>query len=251
MQFAGRVIVEKTLAALDAGFRVDCPLCVFVFHNRGNDALGGVIFNLLLIFRIFLSFLRQKPVYIPKICFVGIGIGVTTGINVTRGIAACGFIALMIPNVRLQSHKQAAGDVALVVRDIGHHPFDVFSGDGIHFAKTRIRNSRIPQSVTVCSSGAFVGVRVQKTGCSKSVRIAEIHAVELFACCRGRAIGVLLSSGGQAGRPEVGVRCRLNACSTAGSCQCRSGQQCQQGQQRQKRRQKSRPDFFQREFLLI
>ena len=79
----------------------------------------------------------------------------------------------------------------------------------------------------------------------------KIHAVELFACCRGRAIGVLLSSGGQAGRPEVGVRCRLNACSTAGSCQCRSGQQCQQGQQRQKRRQKSRPDFFQREFLLI
>ena len=247
----GCVIGKEALAASGSGSGKNGPLARHVLHDGCLLALCSIFLDLFLKFRILLSFLRQHPVVIANIGFIGIGVGKTTGVNIAGCIAARGFVALVVPDVGLQGHEQTAGDLARVVDNVGHHPLYILFGNGVHLAQSRTCDSGIPQSITVRAGGALVGVAVEKRSCPIAIRVAKIHTVELLACRRGRAIGVLLSSGGQAGRPEVGVRCRLNACSTAGSCQCRSGQQCQQGQQRQKRRQKSRPDFFQREFLLI
>jgi len=41
-QFAGRVVVEKALAALDAGLCIDRPFRSFIFYHRGDDTLRGV-----------------------------------------------------------------------------------------------------------------------------------------------------------------------------------------------------------------
>ena len=46
--------------------------------------------------------------------FIGIGVGVTTAIDVTIALTLEG---LVIPHIRLRSHKKAAGDVTLIVHD--------------------------------------------------------------------------------------------------------------------------------------
>ena len=141
----------------------------------------------------------------------------------------------MIPDIRLERHEEAAGDVALVVRNIGHHPLYILLSGGVHLAKTRTCNSGIPQGVTVRAGGALVGVAVQKTGRPIPIGIAEIHAVKLLACCRGRAVRIRLTGGGQAGGPEIGVSSCFDARSAAGRCQRGGGQQGQQGQESQHR----------------
>ena len=75
---------------------------------------------------------------------MGIGVGKAARVNVTGGIAACGFVALIVPDVGLQGHEQAAGDLAGVVRDIGHHPFHIFLGDGIHLAQPGFGDGLFP-----------------------------------------------------------------------------------------------------------
>ena len=231
----GCVIGKEALAASGSGSGKNGPLARHVLHDGCLLALRGIFLDLFPKFRILLSFLRQHPVVIANIGFIGIGVGKATGINVAGGIAACGFIALMIPDISLERHEEAAGDVALVVCDIGHHPLYIFLGNGVHLAKPRTCDSGIPQGVCVCAGGALVGVAVQKTGRPIPIGIAKIHAVELFACCRGRAVGILLAGGGQPGRPEVGVCGCFDARSAAGSCQSGGGQQGQQGQKSQHR----------------
>ena len=239
LQFAGRIVREKTLAAGHAGFGIDRPFCGLIFHHSSDDTLGSVVFDLLLIFRVFLGFLCQEPIHITEVSLVSVTVCKAAGVNVTRGIATCGFIALMIPDIRLECHEQTAGDIARVVDNVGHHPLYILFGNGIHLTQPRTCDSGIPQGITVRTGGAFVGVAVEKRSCPIAIRVAEIHAVELLACCRGRTVRIRLTGGGQPGRPEIGVCGGLDTRSAAGGCQSRSGQQCQQGQQSQDCRQES------------
>ena len=239
LQFAGRIVCEKTLAAGHAGFGIDRPFCGLIFHHSSDDTLGSVVFNLLLIFRVFLGFLCQEPIHIAEVSLVGVTVCKATGVNVTRGIATCGFIALMIPDIRLECHEQTAGDIARVVDNVGHHPLYILFGNGIHLTQPRTCDSGIPQGICVCAGGALVGVAIQKTDRPIPIGIAKIHAVELPSSSHRRAVGIRLTGGGQPGRPEIGVCGGLDAGSTAGGCQSGSGQQCQQGQQSQDCRQES------------
>ena len=229
----GCVIGKEALAASGSGSGKNGPLARHVLHDGCLLALRGIFLDLFLKFRILLSFLRQHPVVIANIGFIGIGVGKTSGINVAGCIAACGFIALMIPDIRLERHKQAAGDVAGIVRDIGHHPFDVFLGDGVHLTQAGLGNRLFPQGIGIHAGGAGVGITIEETGSSVPIGIAEIHAIELFSSSHRRAVGILLAGGGQAGRPEVGVCGCFDARSAAGSCQSGGGQQGQQGQKSQ------------------
>ena len=233
--FTGCVIGKEALAASGSGSGKNGPLARHVLHDGCLLALRGIFLDLFLKFRILLSFLRQHPVVIANIGFIGVGVGKAAGINVTGGIAARGFVALVVPDVGLQGHEQTAGDLAGIVCDIGHHPFDVFLGDCVHLTQAGLGNSFFPQGICVRASGALVGVAVQKTGCPVPIGIAEIHAIELFSSSHRRAVGILLAGGGQAGRPEVGVCGCFDARSAAGSCQSGGGQQGQQGQKSQHR----------------
>ena len=231
----GCVIGKEALAASGSGSGKNGPLARHVLHDGCLLALCSIFLDLFLKFRILLSFLRQHPVVIANIGFIGIGVGKATGINVAGCIAARGFVALVVPDVGLQGHKQAAGDVAGIISDIGHHPLYILFDSGIHLAQSGLGNSFFPQGICVRAGGTLVGVAVQKTGCPVPIGIAEIHAVKLLACRRGRAVGILLAGGGQAGRPEVGVCGCFDARSAAGSCQSGGGQQGQQGQKSQHR----------------
>ena len=229
----GCVIGKEALAASGSGSGKNGPLARHVLHDGCLLALRGIFLDLFLKFRILLSFLRQHPVVIANIGFIGIGVGKATGINVTGCIAACGFVALMIPDIRLERHKQAAGDVAGIISDIGHHPLYILFDSGVHLAQSGLGNSFFPQGICVRASGAGVGIAIEEAGSSVPIGIAEIHAIELFSSSHRRAVGILLAGGGQPGRPEVGVCGCFDARSAAGSCQSGGGQQCQQGQKSQ------------------
>ena len=227
------MIGKEALAASGSGSGKNGPLARHVLHDGCLLALCSIFLDLFLKFRILLSFLCPHPVVIANIGFIGIGVGKATGINVAGGIAACGFIALMIPDVGLQGHKQAAGDVAGIISDIGHHPLDVFLGDGVHLTQAGLGNRLFQQGIGIRAGGAGVGITIEETGSSVPIGIAEIHAIELPSGSHRRAVGIRLTGGGQPGRPEIGVCGGLDTHSTAGGCQSRGGQQCQQGQKSQ------------------
>ena len=113
-EFSRRIIVKESLTPLNAGFRVDRPFCSFIFYHSGDDALFCVFFNLALKFCVFLGLFFQHPIDIAQVHFIGIGVGVTTAIDVTIALTLEG---LVIPHIRLRSHKKAAGDVTLIVHD--------------------------------------------------------------------------------------------------------------------------------------
>ena len=113
-EFSRRIIVKESLTPLNTGFRVDCPFCSFILYHSGDDALFCVFFNLALKFCVFLGLFFQHPIDIAQVRFIGIGVGVTTAIDVTIALTLEG---LVIPHIRLRSHKKAAGDVTLIVHD--------------------------------------------------------------------------------------------------------------------------------------
>ena len=221
---SGCVVGKEALAAGYAGDSENGPLAGRILHDRRLLALGGVLFHLSLKLGILFGFLLQHPVIVAYIRFVGVRIGKAACVNVAGGIAACGFVALVVPNVGLKRHKQAAGDLAGVVRDIGHHPLDVFLGDGVHLAQSCLGDCFLPQGVGVRAGGAGVGVAIEEAGCAIPIGIAQIHAVKLLARCHGRAVGIGLAGGGQPGRPAVGVCGRRNAGAGGGRCKCRGRQ---------------------------
>ena len=141
---AGAVIGEKALAASGAGDGEDGPLGGFILHDGCLLTLCGILLYLLLEAGVLVGLLPQEPVVITDVGIMGIGVGKAARVNVTGGIAACGFVALIVPDVGLQGHEQAAGDLAGVVRDIGHHPFHIFLGDGIHLAQPGFGDGLFP-----------------------------------------------------------------------------------------------------------
>ena len=218
------MIGKEALAAGYTGDRKNGPLAGRILYDRRLLTLGGVLFHLGLKLGILIGLLAQHPVVVAHIGFVGIRIGKAACVNVARGIAACGFVALVVPDVGLQGHEQAAGDLAGVVRDIGHHPFDVFLGDGVHLAQAGLGDGLFPQSICIRAGGAGVGVAIEETGCAIPIGIAQVHAVKLFACGHGRTVGIGLAGRCQPGRPAVGVCGRRNAGAGGGRCKCRGRQ---------------------------
>ena len=197
------------------------------------DALGGVFLDLPLEFGILIGLLAQQPVVILYILVVGISVGEAASVDVAAGIAARTLIALIVPDVGLKCHEQAAGDFTGVVRNVAHHPFDVLFGDGVHLAQAGLGNSVIPQGVRIRSGGGAVHVGLEKRLRARTVRVAQVHAVELPPRRRGRAVGIGLPLGVEPGGPEVGVRHRRNP-HASGFCRHRHRWQerehCQQSQ---------------------
>ena len=240
---AVRVIGKKRLPPGHTGGCQHRPLGALILHDGGADALGGVFLDLPLEFGVFVGLLAQQPVVILYILVVGVRIGKAASVDVAAGIAARRFIALIVPDVGLERHEQAAGDFAGVVGDVAHHPLDIFAGDGVHLPQAGLGNSVIPQGVRVCSGGGAVGVGLQKALRAVTVGVAQIHAVELPPRRRGRAVGVGLTVGVEPCGPEVGVRHRRDPHAGGLRCHRRCGQQRQDGQQGKQQRDNS---FFHR-----
>ena len=152
------MIGKKRLPPGHAGGGQHHPLGALILHDGGADALGGVFLHLGLQFRVLVGFLAQQPVVILNVLVVGICVGKASGVDVAAGIAACALIALVVPDVGLERHEQAAGDLAGVVSDVAHHPFNVFPGDGVHLPQAGLGHRVIPQGVRVRSGGGSVGV---------------------------------------------------------------------------------------------
>ena len=229
--FAVRMIGKKRLPPRHAGGGQHRPLGDLILHDGGVDALGGVFLHLGLQFRVLVGFLPQQPVVILNILVVGVRVGEASGVDVAAGIAACALIALVVPDVGLERHEQAAGDLAGVVSDIAHHPLDILLGDGVHLAQAGLGHRIIPQGVRVGSGGGAVGVGLQKALRAIAVGVTQVHAPELPSRCRGRAVGVGLPLGVEPGGPEVGVGHRGNAYAGGLCCHRHCGQQRQDGQQ--------------------
>ena len=231
--FAVRMIGKKRLPPRHAGGGQHRPLGDLILHDGGVDALGGVFLHLGLQFRVLVGFLAQQPVVILNVLVVGICVGKASGVDVAARITARRFIALIVPDVRLERHEQGAGDLAGVVGDVAHHPFDVLFGDGVHLAQAGLGNSVIPQGVRIRSGGGAVHVGLEKRLRARTVRVAQVHAVELPPRRRGRAVGIGLPLGVEPGGPEVGVRHRRNP-HASGFCRHRHRWQerehCQQSQ---------------------
>ena len=227
-QFSRRIIVKKTLAALYAGLCPYCPFCGVIFNNRSNDALCGVLLDLFLEGCVLLCFFGQHPVNIAKIGFVGIRVGVAAAVNISIALTLEG---LVIPHIGLCCHEEAAGNISLVIDDIGHHPLEVFELLSIQFSQATLRQGRFQNGIRIGSGGRGIGVAVQETGGSPAITITTIHAVEHFPRCHGRLIAVRRSVMEQASCPVICVAGRFDAGAGAGRCQCRGRQQTQNGHQ--------------------
>ena len=157
----------------------------------------------------------------------------------------------MIPHIGLCGHKQAAGDVTLIVHDIGHHPLEVFKLLGVQLTHAALRQRRFQDSVCVRAGGGGIGVAVQKAGRTPAVAIAAIHAVEHFTCCHRRLVAVRCPVMEQSRCPVVGIAGRLDTGSGTGSGKCGSRKQRQQRHNDEKHRHDPCFPCFQGYFLLI
>ena len=228
------MVGEEGLPPGHAGSSQYRPLGVPILHDGGVDALGGVFLHLGLQFRVLVGFLAQQPVVILNVLVVGICVGKASGVDVAARITARRFIALIVPDVRLERHEQGAGDLAGVVGDVAHHPFDVLFGDGVHLAQAGLSHRRLPQGVCVGPGGGAVGVGLQKALRAIAVGVAQIHAPELPPGRRGRAVGIGLPVGVKPCGPEVRVGHRRDPHTGGLRCHRRRGQEREHCQQSQK-----------------
>ena len=247
-QLAGRIVIEEALTALDAGLCIDRPFCGFIFYHRGDDTLGGVICNLLLELRILLGLFFQHPIDVAKIGFIGIGVRVAAAIDVAVSLALEG---LMIPHIGLCGHKQAAGNISLIVHNECHHPLEVFKLLGVQLTHAALRQRCFQDGVRVCTGGGSVGVAVQETGSAPAVAIAAIQAVKHFTCCHRGLVAVGRTVMEQSRCPVVGIAGRLDTGSGTGSGKRGSRKQRQQRHNDEKRRHDPCFPCFQGYFLLI
>ena len=126
----------------------------------------------------------------------------------------------MIPHIRLRSHKKAAGDVTLIVRNERHHPFEVFKLLGIQFTHAALRQRRFQHGIRVRSGGGGIGVAVQKAGSAPAVAVAAVKAVQQLACGHGRLIAVGSAVMEKPRCPIIRVAGGFNACARTGCSEC-------------------------------
>ena len=228
------VISCERLPAGDAGGCQHRPLGTVILHDGCLKALGCVFLYLCLQLCVLVGFLPQEPVIILHVLVISILIGEAAGIDVAGGISAGGLVALVVPDISLQGHEQAAGDLAGVVRDVGHHPFDIFLRGHVHLSQAGLGDDLIPERIRVCAGGCLIGIGLEEGLRSVMIGVAQVHTVELSACRGRRPVAVCLAGRRQAGRPQVVVRHRRDPHAGGHCCEgcCReqrqNSQQCQE-----------------------
>ena len=223
------MVSEEGLPPGHAGGSQHRPLGALVLYNGGPDPLGCIFLDLPLEFCILIGLLAQDPVVILYILVIRIGVCEAAGVDVAAGIAARRFIALVVPDVRLERHEQAAGDLASVVGNVAHHPLDILLGDGVHLAQAGLGHRVIPKSVCVGPGGGAVGVGLKERLRAVAVGVAQVHAPELPSRRCGRAVGIGLPVRVEPCGPEVGIGHRRDPHTGGLRCHRRCGQQRQDG----------------------
>ena len=177
--------------------------------------------------------LRQHPINVAKVGFIGIGVCVTAAINVTVTIA---FEGLVIPHIGLCSHKETARDIPLVVHDECHHPLEVLQLLGVEFTHTALRQRCLQDGIRIRACRRGIGVAVQEACGTPAIAIATIQAVEHFACRHRGLVAVRRTVMEKPRCPVVCVAGRLDPRSCAGSGQRGSREQHQQRHDNEERR---------------
>ena len=140
----------------------------------------------------------------------------------------------MIPHIRLHGHKKLANIGCLAVVEVGHHPFDVLDGRGVHFTEAAVRDSRLQYGICICTGAGrpCKGIQVRRGG----VVIAKsaIHAVHELTVHQRRAVTIRRTVGEQARAPICLVGGNFEAGTRVRRGKSRSRQQAQDCHQRQK-----------------
>ena len=158
-EFSGSVIVEKRLIPAVARKGKHSPLCAIVLNNGRNYALLGICFDLTLECRVLLRLLREHPVDEIQVHFVGIGVGVAACIAIP---ARFSLVALMVPHIGLDRHKELPDIRCLAVVDVGHEPLDIGKRRGIHLTKAAIGNAGFEHGVGIRIGSRSVGIRIKE-----------------------------------------------------------------------------------------
>ena len=216
-ELSRRVVVKERLAALDTGLCVDRPFGSIIFYNSSDDPLGSVFFDLLLEFSVFLGLLCQHPIDVAQVGLIGIRIGKASGIDIAVTLTLEG---LVIPHIRLRGHKEAAGDITLIVHDECHHPLEVFKLLGIEFTHAALRQRRLQDGIRIRACRRGIGVAVQETCGSPTIAVATIKAVQQLACGHGRLIAVGSAVMEKPRCPIIRVAGGFNACARTGRSEC-------------------------------
>ena len=216
-ELSRRVVIEERLSALDTRFRVDRPFGSIIFYNSSDDPLGSVFFDLLLEFSVFLGLLCQHPIDVAQVGLIGIRIGKASGIDIAVTLTLEG---LVIPHIRLRGHKEAAGDITLIVHDECHHPLEVFKLLGIEFTHTALCQRRLQDGIRIRTCRRGIGVAVQETCGSPAIAVATVQTVEHFACGHGWLIAVGSAVMEKTRCPIIRVAGGFNACARTSRSEC-------------------------------
>ena len=126
----------------------------------------------------------------------------------------------MIPHIRLRGHKEAAGDITLIVHDECHHPLEVFKLLGVEFTHAALRQRRLQDGIRIRACRRGIGVAVQETCGTPAIAVATIKAVQQLACGHGRLIAVGSAVMEKPRCPIIRVAGGFNACSRTGRSEC-------------------------------
>ena len=235
-EFPRRVVIKERLTALDTRLRIDRPFGSIIFDNGSDDALSSVFFDLLLEFCVFLGLLCQHPIDVAQVSLIGIRIGKASGIDIAVTLTLEG---LVIPHICLRGHKEATGDITLIVHDECHHPLEVFKLLGVEFTHAALRQRRLQDSIRIRACRRGIGVAVQETCGSPAIAVATIKAVQQLACGHGRLIAVGSAVMEKPGCPIIRVAGGFNACARTGRSECCGRKQAENCHNQQECRDKS------------
>ena len=140
----------------------------------------------------------------------------------------------MIPHIRLHGHKKLANIGCLAVVEVGHHPFDVLDGRGVHFTEAAVRDSRLQYGICVRAGTGRPGEGIQVRRRCVMIAEAAIHAVHELTVHKRRAVAVWGTVGEQTGAPICLIGGNFEAGTRVRRGKSRSRQQAQDCHQRQK-----------------
>ena len=85
------------------------------------------------------------------------------------GVAACiaiparfSLVALMVPHIGLDRHKELTYIGCLAVIDVGHKPLDIGERRGVHLTKAAIGNGGLEHGVGIRIGSRSVGIRIKE-----------------------------------------------------------------------------------------
>ena len=158
-QLTRTIVVEKRLVLAIARKGKHRPFCAVGLYDGCNFALYGIFLDLTLKCRVLLRLLREHPVDEAQIHLVGIGVGIAARVTVSAGFS---FIALMVPHIGLDRHKELAYIGCIAVVDVGHEPLDIGKRRGVHLTKAAVGNSSLEHGVGIRIGSRSVGIRIKE-----------------------------------------------------------------------------------------